>query len=199
MPNAWAALSLWGQPYYVAFQSAAYEQGFTPDRPGVVQVACCVGAVRPLAWADIPVTLIPQRGFSRVGATEEKLHGFTVWIASPERLLVDGAARPARIGGLNGLLRVLDRSREQIDWPHLADVAAHVPNGRPALRRLAYLLSILQDDVPKTLDDAAVARPGEASLFLADQRLHDNGGERNARYGVVANVEKHVLLEELEH
>ena len=37
LPNPWAALGTSGLRYYVGFQSAAYERGLTPDRPGAVQ------------------------------------------------------------------------------------------------------------------------------------------------------------------
>src|SRR5262249_37227609 len=58
IPNPWAALSTWGQPYYVGFKSAAYENGLTPDRPGSVQTCVPTGAKRPHAWGDVPIALI---------------------------------------------------------------------------------------------------------------------------------------------
>ena len=96
LPNPWAALSLWQQRYYVGFQSAAYEHALTPDRPGDVQVCVPYGARRPRAWAEFPIALIWQRGFSAIGATERDLHCFRVWIASPAKLLVD-AVSPSEI------------------------------------------------------------------------------------------------------
>src|SRR6266508_1042978 len=63
-PNPWAALSLWQQPYYVGFQSAAFEFGLTPDRPAEVQACVTVGAKRPHAWADVPIELVYLRTFT---------------------------------------------------------------------------------------------------------------------------------------
>lgn len=197
LPNPWAALSLWQQPYYVGFQSAAYEHGLTPDRPGDVQACVAYGARRPRAWSEFPIALVWQRGFSRAGAGERDLHGFPVWIASPEKLLVDGAARPSRMGGLPGLLRVLDRAREQADWRRVVELAADVPRGRPALKRLAHLVVLIGAEVAAPLDKAAAARPAEHPILLAEKRLHGGGGELDRRYGVIRNIDANSLREEI--
>ena len=197
LPNPWAAVSLWQQRYYVGFQSAAYEHALTPDRPGDVQVCTPYGARRPRAWAVFPIALIWQRGFSSIGATERDLHGFRVWIASPEKLLVDGAARPSRMGGLPGLLRVLDRARDDLDWPEVVKLGASIPRGRPALKRLAHLLTLISVEVPAPLDAAAMACPGEHPILLGEKRLHGSAGEHDKRYGVIRNVDARALSEEV--
>lgn len=197
LPNPWAALSLWQQLYYVGFQSAAYEHGLTPDRPGDVQACVPYGARRPHAWAEFPIALVWQRGFSRAGAAEQELHGLPVWIASSEKLLVDGAARPSRMGGLPGLLRVLDRAREQVDWQRVVELADEIPRGRPALKRLAHLHTLIAAAVPVPLDAAAAALPAEHPILLAEKRLHGGGGELDRRYGVVRNVDPDSLREEI--
>lgn len=197
LPNPWAALSLWRQPYYVGYQSAAYEHGLTPDRPGDVQACVAYGARRPRAWAEFPIALVWQRGFSRNGAREQDIHGFPVWIASPEKLLVDAAARPSRIGGLPGLLRVLDRARDEVDWRQVVELSRAIPRGRPALKRLAHLLTLIADEVPAPLDAAAAALPGEHPIRLGETRLHGGAGELDRRFGVIRNVDVEALREEV--
>ena len=197
LPSPWAALSLWRQRYYVGFQSAAYEHALTPDRPGDVQVCAPYGARRPRAWAEFPIALVWQRGFSSIGATERELHGFKVWIASPEKLLVDGAARPSRMGGLPGLVRVLDRAQDSVDWQQLVELSTILPRGRPALKRLAHLLTLIAVEVPPPLDTVAAARPGEHPILLGEKRLYGGGGERDQRYGVIRNVDARTLNEEV--
>ena len=197
LPNPWAALSLWRQPYYVSFLSAAYELGLTPDRPGDVQVCVRAGARRPRAWAEFPIALVWQRRFNRLGANEQQMHGFAVWVASPEKLLLDGATRPSRMGGLPGLVRVLERAHRQTNWKQVVELAASSPGGRPALRRLAHLTTLLGVRVPSPLDRAARMRPDGHPILLGEKRLHGGGGKLDHRYGVVANVDADALREEL--
>jgi predicted transcriptional regulator of viral defense system len=197
LPNPWAALSLWQQPYYVGYQSAAYEQGLTSDRPGDVQVCVAQNARRPRAWEKFPIAFVWQRGFTLAGTFERQTHSFMVRFASPERLLVDGAARPSRMGGLPGLVRVLDRAREQVDWQKVVELSTEIPRGRPALKRLASLLTLLTAEVPAPLDRAAAAVPGEHPILLGEKRLHGSAGPVDRRYGVVRNVDPESLREEV--
>jgi len=199
LPNPWAALSLWRQPYYVGYLSAAYELGLTPDRPGDVQTCVPDGARRPLAWREFPIALIWQRGFSRHGAVERETNGFQVWMASAEKLLVDGGVRPSRMGGLPGLVRVLDRAHDQVDWREVVALGRAMPRGRPALRRLAHLLIVLQAPVPRPLHAAAAMKPDDHPILLGEKRLHGGKGELDHIYGVTDNIGAEGLREEARH
>ncbi len=197
LPNPWAALSLWQQPYYVGFQSAAFELGLTPDRPAAVQACVPVGAKRPRAWHDIPIELVYLRTFTLDGTEQKTLQNFPVTIASTEKLLLDAAALPARIGGIFGLARVVDRALERTDWKRVAELAAKSRRGSSALRRLAATVEILDYPVPRPL--AAHARTGssESPLYLAERRIFGNRGPRLDRWQVVANVDPDSLREEV--
>jgi len=197
VPNPWAALSAWKQRYYIGFKSAAYEQGLTPDRPSSVQVCVPAGAKRPQAWAEIPVVLIFLPKFESTGTDIRKLHDFDVRIALPEKLLMDGAALPGRIGGVQGLARVLDRAVDRIDWNTVVRLSATSPRGRVAIRRLAAMLEVLERQVPEPLAEAAAARPGDSTLFLAERNTHGAHGERLPRWQVVLNVDPSVIRDEV--
>ncbi|HEY8776249.1 MAG TPA: hypothetical protein VIM33_07175 [Gaiellaceae bacterium] len=197
LPNPWAALGLWQQPYYVGFQSAAFELGLTPDRPAAVQACVPVGAKRPRAWDDMPIELIYLRTFTLVGTEQTPLHGFPVAIASAEKLLVDAAALPARVGGIFGLARVVDRALDGTDWKRVSELGEKSGRGRAALRRLAATLEILGRPVPRPLAAHAVAAPGESPLYLGERRVFGSKGPRLDRWQVVANVDADALREEV--
>ncbi|MEW6582402.1 MAG: type IV toxin-antitoxin system AbiEi family antitoxin [Actinomycetota bacterium] len=197
LPNPWAALSVWRQQYFVGFQSAAYELGLTPDRPGDVQACVPLGARRPRAWVGIPIALIWQQAFTRAGVEKRQVHDVPVWIASPERVLVDAAARPSRVGGIAGLVRMVDRGADGADWPRVVALSAEIPRGRPALKRLAHLLDLIGAEVPAALDAAAAASPTEHPIRLGDTRVHGGAGEVDRRYGVIRNVDADMLREEV--
>lgn len=197
LPNPWAALANWKQRYYVSFQSAAYELQLTPDRPSTVQTCVPIGSKRPRAWSDVPITLIFTPTFDDEGVIEKELHRFLIRIASPEKVLLDGAANPNRIGGVFGLARVLDRAGSRIEWGEVVTLATNHPKGRPALRRLAALTELLGQDVPPELGEAASAQAGDPLVYLADRRTHGAKGIRQAQWQIVMNVDPAAIQDEV--
>ncbi len=197
LPNPWAALGTSGLPYYVGFQSAAYERGLTPDRPGSVQVCVPPGTNRPKAWGEMPISLIFLRSFAPVAIESAELHGFQIRIAGTEKLLIDAAGLPGRIGGIHGLARVLDRAHPNLDWNLLVDLGEHAIRGRAALRRIAALLEILDLKIPPTLAKHAQAHSGESLLYLGERRILGAHGKRLPRWAVIDNVGADALHEEI--
>ena len=197
-PNPWAALSTWGRPYYVGFQSAAYELNLTPDRPAVAQVATPVGARAPKAWAEQPIVLIPMRAFSLEGVVDYDRRGIEIRLAGTERVLVDSAALPARVGGPQGLARIVTRAAPNADWKLVATLAGERPSGGAGLRRLAATLELAGEDVPVELAAAAGgAAVGASYLYLGERRLHGTHGRRLPQWAVVDNVGTEALREEV--
>lgn len=196
-PNPWAALSTWRQPYYVAFQSAAYEHDLTPDRPAIVQIAVPVGARAPKAWHQVPIAPIALRTFSPEGVEDEQRHGVSIRLACRERVLVDGAMLPARVGGPLGLARIVTRAVDTADWDRTVELARQRSGGVAALRRLAAILDLLDVEVPVALATAAAAPSGTPYLYLGERRLHGARGPRLNRWAVVDNVGVETLREEI--
>lgn len=200
VPNAWAALSSWGVPYYVGFASAAYELGLTPDRPGSVQTCVAIGAKRPRAWEKIPITLVHLRSFVMDGTEEMKLHGFTVRIAQVEKVLLDGAVTPGRLGGVIGLARILDRAMNVADWQRFILLASDITRGGPAARRLAAIAELIGYEVPDALAAFASRRvpsSKDSVIYLDNPTLHGRHGTRLKRWEVVGNVSAEALREEV--
>lgn len=198
VPDPWAALAEWGVPHYVGFASAAYELGLTPDRPGEVQVCVRVGTSRPRGWQPVRLRLVPLRTFSTDGTEERDLHGYTVRLSSVEKTLLDSAAVPARAGGAFGLARMVTRALDIADWPEVARLATSVANGRPAARRLAALLDVLEEEVPGELRQVAEASAGDTSpFFLGSGEVHGRRGHELKPWGVVVNVSPEALREEV--
>lgn len=196
-PNPWAALSTWQQKYYVGFQSAAHELGLTPDRPRDVQACVPLGAKRPRAWRDTPVSLIFLRSYRDEGSETATLHGFSVRLASVEKTLLDSGGLPQRVGGVQGLARVVDRAADRADWATVVQLSKSASRARPSLRRLAAVLEIVGHGVPDELARVASALPGESAMFLGERRIYGAKGKRLARWQVVINVDPGVLREEL--
>jgi predicted transcriptional regulator of viral defense system len=197
VPDPWVALTSWKVPYYVALASAAYEHNLLPDRPKAVQVCVSVGTTAPASWRDIAITLIPRRAFELDGSQLAESHGVIVRLAGIERVLLDGATMPGRVGGVFGLARIVDRSREQADWRRFAELAEMGSRGVAAARRIAALLEILDHEVSPALDKLANARKGAPPIHLGSTRIHGRRGEILPRWRVQLNVSPEALREEV--
>lgn len=197
-PNPWAALASWVPRHYVGFQSAAHELDLTPDRPGDVQVVVGSGTRRPVAWADIPIQLIHLRTFSVEGSERRDLHGWAVQIATPEKVISDGALLPGRVGGIRGLARIAVRAEGSIDWREVVRLTDSHPNGLAALRRLAALLDVIGTPVPRPLA-ARAAHPTQRvrRIFLGEPEFEGGDGELLEPWTVIGNVGAEDLREEL--
>lgn len=195
--NPWAALATWGQTHYVGFQSAAYELGLTPDRPGDVQACVRVGTHRPRAWDETPIALIHLRSFSLDGVERRELHGWPIAVATPEKVLVDGATIPSRMGGTLGLARVVSRAPKDLDWKRVVGISQQFARGRAATRRLAALLELLDLRVPSVLAKHAEIQRRSRPLFLGDPERDGTDGPLLERWGAIANVDVEALRDEL--
>lgn len=197
VPDPWVALTSWKVPYYVALASAAYEHNLIPDRPKAVQVCVSVGTTAPARWRDIAITLVPRRAFQLDGSQLAESHGVIVRLAGVERVLLDGATIPGRVGGVFGLARIVDRSREQADWRRFAELAEMGSRGVAAARRIAALLEILGHEVSPALAKLANARKGAPPIHLGSTRIHGRRGEILPRWRVQLNVSPEALREEV--
>ena len=155
-PDPWAALDGWARPHYVSFASAAHELGLTSDRPGDVQVATVQGVGLPPRMASAGVRLVRMRRFTLTGSAKRRLHGHEVWIAGPERCILDSATHLALAGGALGLARMIARAHRSLDWQQLVQMSEQLPLGAPALRRFGALLEVLGLEIPAALQRGAV-------------------------------------------
>jgi predicted transcriptional regulator of viral defense system len=197
VPNPWAALASWKVPHYVGYASAAYELGLTPDRPGAVQVCVRSGTYRPARFTDLPLTLIPQRHFFLEGTDEREVGRQVARIASAPRVLVDSAATPARVGGVIALGRIVFRATGAVEWEEVVELAKRHPRGKPASRRLAALLTILDKEVPPALAEFAASNPPGHPMLLDNRSIYGRSGDLLDRWRVLANVPAEAIREEV--
>jgi predicted transcriptional regulator of viral defense system len=197
LPNPWAALAVWAVSYYVSYGSSAYELGLTPDHPGAVHACVRSGTRTPVRFADLPLSLVPQRHFSLAGSAPKPVHGFEVRIAGVERTLIDCAIRPSRMGGVIALGRILYRALERVQWPELVCLASEHPRGRAGARRLASLLEVIDQPVPDALRAFASEDLPTRPMLLDDGDIYGWRGPTLRRWAVVVNVPAEALREEL--
>lgn len=197
LPNPWAALASWQVPYYVGYSSAAYQLNLIPDRPGVVQTCVKKGTYPPVRFADLPLQLLPRQQFSLEATELVEVHRQRVRVASAELVLLDGAVRPSRVGGVFGLTRIVDRSLNHIDWDAYVDLAVRRPLGRSAARRVAAVLGVLGQPAPQVLARFASSKLPKRPMFLGDPEIHGSKGKPMKEFAIIVNIAPEVLLEEV--
>src|SRR5665811_141824 len=198
LPNPWAALSSWKVAYYVSLGSAAYERNRLPDRPAAIQVCVPAGTTRPTGWAQVSISLVARRSFDLSGSDLEERHGFNVRIAGIERILLDSATMPGRVGGAFGLARIVDRAAERASWERFARLARRSGRGTAASRRIAALLEILNREVPAELERIAASKRSDSLLYIGSTRVHGRRGQILPRWRVLVNLSADALREEVE-
>jgi predicted transcriptional regulator of viral defense system len=191
--DPWPALAGWRAKHYVAYRSAAYQHGLTPDRPGRVQVAVPVGVHRPRAWGSTPIVLLHQRDYSDAGLQVAAAAGWQVRFSNPARTVLDGAIQPKRMGGVPELARVLARARRNFDWPAVLTFATKLRGGRIGLRRLGALTDLLELERPKELENA-IGQPSYR-LYLGETGTYGAAGRVLRPWNVVDNVGSRVREE----
>lgn len=197
LPNPWAALAMWTPPYYVALASAAYEQQLTPDRPAAVQACVPFATRKPKGWGDLSIALVRRRHFSLAGTDERRIHGHPIRTAGTEKILIDAASIPGRVGGVFGLAQIVSRAIEQADWKVFCRLAADAPRGRAASRRLAGVSELLGYEVPAELAAFAESTRKDALVYLGAVSTHGRRGSIMSRWRVMANVSAEALREEV--
>ncbi|SRR6266566_1806334 len=184
--DPWPALAGWKAKHFVAFRSAAYQHGLTPDRPGRIQAAVPLGVHRPRAWGSTPIVLLHQREYSDVGLRVEAVAGWQVRMSDPERTVLDGAIQPKRMGGIPELARVLARAHPHLDWPAVFLYATKLRRGRTGLRRLGAMADLLELSHPEELE-VAVGQPN-SRLYLGETATYGAAGPVLKPWNVVDNV-----------
>lgn len=197
VPDPWVALASWQVPHYVGLASAAYEHNLISDRPGAVQVCVPVGTTAPAGWQELAITLVPRRAFQLDGCQITEAHGVAVRLAGIERVLLDSATMPGRVGGVLGLARIVDRGNELADWQRFAELAEETSRGAAAARRIAALLEILGRKVHSPLSRLASAKEDASPIYLGSIRVHGRHGEILPRWRVQLNVSPEALQEEV--
>jgi predicted transcriptional regulator of viral defense system len=196
LPNPWAALAAWKAPYYVSYGAAAYELDLTPDRPGTITACVRPGTRKPARLAELPIELVPQRHFSLWGSEPRDVRGVQVRMAGVERLLLDSAIRPSRVGGVIALGRIVHRASDA-DWALVVSLAEDHPRGRAGARRLAALHTVLERPVPAPLERFASSHLPRRPMPLDDPDVYGWRGATLGRFAVLLNVPAESIREEI--
>lgn len=176
-----------GREYYVGWLSAAEIHGAAHQRPQALQVA----VDRPVVDRSFGRSHLRFAQQSRAGSLPRQRHNVEsghVWVSTPALTAVDLVDRPELGGGLSNIATVLFELAEGtgLDPEDLARLASTF--SATAVRRLGYLLELVQAPVSTTalkLQMAAAPLPRPA---LLDPRL-PRQGRIDRRWDTVINTD----------
>lgn len=191
--NAIATASAVTTPCYVGWWAAASYHGLTTQKPVSVTVA---------AGRNAPVRVIEGTAISFVQVSPRKFFGFqsydvygrTATISTPAKTVVDCLDRPALVGGLTEVVRIVHGASFDASADEVADVALRMQS-TSLIQRLGFVMDL----VGWNLSSSARARlksaiaPSARSVFGQAERKRGDIGYV-AEWGLFVNASCSTLL-----
>lgn len=176
-----------GRQYYVALLSAAELHGAAHQRPQVFQVMVDK-ILQDRDFGRVRVRFYSRQRLPDVPVVEINSNSGRVRVSSPAATALDLASRPRDGGGLSNVATVVAELVEEakVSADDFVAAAAAFPNA--SLRRLGWLLDLVDAPVERDLMAAHLAeRPqGRANVLLDPRGKRRGRGDK--RWGVVVNT-----------
>ncbi len=193
----WTASNFWiganlVQPYAISFWSALNHWGLTeqlPKRTYIQTNKSIVSYSKNILGSEYQfIRLNPRRFF---GTEKIWVANHQVIITNPEKTLVDCLAFPAYCGGISEAVKGLYNFYQTNQSKNLVDYAQKM--GQPVLKRLGYLLEILEISNEEELDKIKrlITNPNPVVL---EPLLPAENAEWNSKWKLNINITKKDLL-----
>jgi len=190
-------------PYYYGYQTANNYHGFTSQFSPKTYV-CTIKPRRSFRWRNISykfVTLVDDKFF---GFTEAEADGCKIFVAEPEKAVLDSIDKPGYCGGVSQVVRVVSSALDSdVDRDKLLLYAGRM-GSISVLQRLGYIVELLSErrlnKVDEDLvDSIAVLIPKDSSYaYLGPVGTHGRKGPVDGGWRIVLNVDEATALSELE-
>ncbi len=193
----WTASNFWiganlVQPYAISFWSALNHWGLTEQLPKRTYIQTNKGIVnysKNILGSEYQfIRLNPKRFF---GITQIWVANHQVDITDPEKTLVDCLAFPAYCGGISEVIKGIYNFYQTNQSKNLFDYANKM--GQPVLKRLGYLLEILEVSNKEELDKikSLITNPNPVAL---EPLLSAENSQWNSKWKLNVNIVKEDLL-----
>ena len=183
------------EPYYYSYATANHFYGFTTQTPAIVYIAV-TKARRPAEIRGVEyrfVSLNPSKFF---GYQKTRVYTAEVFMAEPEKAVVDSLDKMNYAGGIAEVARVIQVARRQVDLGKLADYALRM-GSHALVQRLGYLLETLGEPPPAKVTDKLLSGLGATKTYLGPISRWGTGGVYDPRWQVVVNVPDRQLMGEI--
>lgn len=190
-------------PYYYGYQTANNYHGFTSQFSPKTYV-CTVKPRRAFRWRNTSykfVTLIDDKFF---GFTEAEADGCKIYLAEPEKAVLDSLDKPSYCGGVSQVVYVVFNALSSgVDREKLFSYAGRM-GSNTVLQRLGYVVELLSergliDPGEEFLDSIMGLIPeGFSYTYLGPVGTHGRKGPAEGEWKIIMNVDEATALSELE-
>lgn len=197
--NAFAVGAALVEPYYFSYYTSNSHYGFTTQMPLTFFIAT-TKKKSTVEWQGAAfkfVTLLKRKFF---GYRLERVFDVEVYMAEPEKSIVDSFDKPHYAGGVEQLTRITWRGLARVDKSKLVDYAIRM-RSHALVQRLGFIIDFLSKEklvepLPPDLRRLLHENVGRAPLYLDPRR--PKTGSFNREWRVVCNVSREQLLSEIE-
>ena len=184
------------KPYYIAYWSALNYYGYTEQTPFTVFVATI---------CRIPGIKIHGVNYKFVTIKKRKLFGTKnymvvrqkIVISDKEKTIVDALDHPECCGGIEEVAKCLWNAKEDVSFEKIMTYAKKIKNST-VIKRLGYLIDVLEIDVPSDLYEQMRGLIGSGRSWLDPHlaTIATNKKKRsNMKWNLFVNVSAESLLE----
>ena len=187
------------EPYYFSYYTANSHYGFTTQMPFTLFIATTKKKPK-VEWQSVAfkfVTLLKRKFF---GYRLERAFDAEVYMAEPEKSIVDSFDKPQYAGGVEQLARITWRGLAKVDKAKLVDYAIRMES-YALIQRLGFIIDSLSKEdlvepLPSNLRDQLLSHIGIAPIYLDSKKAKTGSFSKDWR--VIDNVQKDQLLSEIE-
>jgi len=190
-------------PYYYGYQTANNYHGFTPQFSPKTYI-CTVKARRSFRWRNTSykcVTLVDDKFF---GFTKAEADGCKIYVAGPEKAVLDSLDKPNYCGGVSRVIYVVSNAlSSDVDRDKLLLYADRM-GSNSVLQRLGYVVELLSErgwiNVGEDFLDSIMGLipEGASYSYLGPVGTHGRKGPVEGRWKIIMNVDETTALSELE-
>jgi len=186
------------EPYYFSYYTSNSHYGFTTQVPSTVYVASTKSKPE-LEWSGTLFKFVTLSKDKFFGYREEKVLDTLVYMASPEKSLVDSFDKPKYAGGVAQLSGAVWRGLPRVDVEKLVEYAVRMGN-QSLVKRMGFIVSFLMDEglvkpPQDEVENVLLSHVGESVIYLDSGR--PKTGDLCSKWKVVNNVPRRVLLSEI--
>jgi len=197
--NAFVVGAALVEPYYFSYYTSNSHYGFTTQMPFTLFIATTKKKPN-VEWQSATfkfVTLSKRKFF---GYRLERVFDAEVYMAEPEKSLIDSFDKPHYAGGIEQLARIVWRGFARVDEDKLVDYAIRMKS-YALVQRLGFVIDFLARErfvkpLPLDLRNLLQNGVGRTSIYLDPRK--PKTGSFSKEWRIVCNVSRDQLLSEIE-
>jgi predicted transcriptional regulator of viral defense system len=197
--NALVVGAAFVEPYYFSYYTSNSHYGFTAQTPFTLFIAT-VKKKPKVGWQGVTFKFVTLSKHKFFGYRLERVFDADVYMAEPEKSLVDSFDKPHYAGGIEQLARITWRGLAEVDQNKLVEYAVRMKS-HALVQRLGFIIEFLARErlvkpLPSGLRKLLQDNVGKTPIYLDPWKLKT--GSFCKEWRVVCNLSPHQLLSEIE-